>query len=156
MIVRRSALVALPADHVFDVIEAAEHYPQFLPWCRAAQVVSRDGSLVSAELSVQWGGMHFEMRTRNPKQRPSFMAIQLERGPFQRFEGEWRLTALTPQACKVAFLLDYEFDNHLMTRAAGPFFNRIADTLVDAFVQRAVALPMGPAPTPAPTSSTAG
>jgi ribosome-associated toxin RatA of RatAB toxin-antitoxin module len=155
VIVRRSALVALPAAHVFDVIEAAEHYPNFLPWCRGARIVSRDGSLVSADLSVQWGGMHFEMRTRNPKQRPAFMAIQLERGPFQRFEGEWRLTALTTQACKVAFLLDYEFDNGLMTRAAGPFFNRIADTLVDAFVQRAMALPLGAEPDPAASSPAA-
>jgi ribosome-associated toxin RatA of RatAB toxin-antitoxin module len=146
MIVRRSALVAQPASHLFDVIEAAEHYPRFLPWCTGAVIVSRDEALVSADLHVQWGGMRFEMRTRNPKQRPEFMAIHLERGPFRRFEGEWRLTALAPEACKVAFVLDYEFDSGLMTRAAGPMFNRIADTLVDAFVQRALSLPVPPAP----------
>jgi ribosome-associated toxin RatA of RatAB toxin-antitoxin module len=142
MIVRRSALVGLPAAHVFDVIEAAELYPQFLPWCTGASIVSRDDSQVSADLRVQWGGMRFEMRTRNPKRRPEAMAIHLERGPFRRFEGEWRLTALAADACKVAFVLDYEFDSRLMTQAAGPVFNRVADTLVDAFVQRAAVLPV--------------
>jgi ribosome-associated toxin RatA of RatAB toxin-antitoxin module len=145
MIVRRSALVGLPAAHVFDVIEAAEQYPLFLPWCTGATIVSRDDTLVSADLRVRWGGMRFEMRTRNPKQRPEAMAIHLERGPFRRFEGEWRLTVLTADACKVAFMLDYEFDSSVMTHAAGPVFNRIADTLVDAFVQRALAVPMGTA-----------
>ena len=146
MIVRRSALVALPAGHLFDLIEAAEFYPQFLPWCAEARIVSRDEHQVSADLQVSWHGMRFEMRTRNPKQRPHFMAIRLEQGPFSRFEGEWRLTELSPDACKVAFLLDYEFNNPWMTRAAGPMFNRAADTLVDAFVQRAQIMPVRAAP----------
>jgi ribosome-associated toxin RatA of RatAB toxin-antitoxin module len=151
MIVRRSALVLRSATHLFDVIEAAEHYPRFLPWCVGAAIVSRDDNLVSADLRVQWGGLNFEMRTRNPKRRPEHMAIHLERGPFRRFEGEWRLASLTADACRVEFMLDYEFDSSLMTRVAGPVFNRIADTLVDAFVQHAQALPQAaPAPVPEP------
>ena len=144
MIVRRSALVAQPATHLFDLIEAAEHYPNILPWCTRARIVSRDEGLVSADLQVQWAGVKFEMRTRNPKQRPEFMAIHLERGPFRRFEGEWRLTTLASDACKVAFVLDYEFDSAFMTQAAGPMFSRIADTLVDAFVRRAETTPVAP------------
>lgn len=144
MIVHRTALLALPAAHLFDVIEAAEHYPRFLPWCSAAHIVSRDDEMVSADLQVQWAGMHFEMRTRNPKRRPEYMAIHLERGPFRRFEGEWRLTTLAPGACKVAFTLDYEFDSAFMTRAAGPMFGRITDQLVDAFVRHAQSLPVAP------------
>lgn len=159
MIVRRSALLAMPAAHLFDVIEAAEHYPAFLPWCAAASILSRDDELVSADLQMRMAGMNFAMRTRNPKRRPGYMAIHLERGPFRRFEGEWLLTALAPEACKVAFMLDYEFDSGFMTRAAGPVFNRIADSMVDAFVQRAMSLPFAapPAavaePSPAATSS---
>jgi ribosome-associated toxin RatA of RatAB toxin-antitoxin module len=146
MIVRRSALLAQPATHLFDLIEAAEDYPRFLPWCAGASIVSRDEAMVSADLRVKWGGMNFEMRTRNPKSRPEYMAIHLEHGPFRRFEGEWRLKVLAPGACKVEFGLDYEFDSAFMTRAAGPVFNRIADTLVDAFVQRALATPVAACP----------
>lgn len=146
MIVRRSALLAMPAAHLFDVIEAAEHYPAFLPWCAAACILSRDDELVSADLQMRMAGMNFAMRTRNPKRRPAYMAIHLERGPFRRFEGEWLLTVLAPEACKVAFMLDYEFDSGFMTRAAGPVFNRIADSMVDAFVQRAMSLPFAVPP----------
>jgi len=144
MIVRRSALVHLGAGQLFDLIEAAEHYPQFLPWCRGAEIVARDDSLVSADLHVRFAGVDFTMRTRNPKRRPEHMAIHLERGPFRRFEGEWLLTALTPEACKVAFTLDWEFASAAMTHVAGPVFARIADTLVEAFVQRALALDRAP------------
>lgn len=151
MIVRRTALLPLPAEHLYDIIEAAETYPRFLPWCAGAHIIHRDDSVVSAELRVQWGGMNFEMRTRNPKRRPEYMAIHLERGPFRRFEGEWLLTVLSPDACKVAFNLDYEFDSGLMTRVAGPVFKRLTDTMVEAFIQHALATPVTAAVvTPAP------
>ncbi|MBA4176304.1 MAG: ubiquinone-binding protein [Leptothrix sp. (in: Bacteria)] len=156
MIVHRSALLPLPAGHLYDIIEAAEHYPRFLPWCAGARIVSRDEHEVSADLQVKWGGLNFEMRTRNPKRRPEYMAIHLERGPFRRFEGEWLLTALTPDACKVAFKLDYEFESGFVTRAAGPVFKRLTDSLVEAFVQRALSTPVaaGPAaPAPLPNAA---
>ncbi|MBK6472401.1 MAG: type II toxin-antitoxin system RatA family toxin [Betaproteobacteria bacterium] len=146
MIVNRTALLPLPAEHLYDIIEAAENYPRFLPWCAGAHIVCRDDTVVSADLKVKWGGMNFEMRTRNPKRRPEYMAIHLERGPFKRFEGEWLLTVLAPDACKVAFRLDYEFDSGLMTRVAGPVFKRLTDTLVEAFIQHALATPVLAAP----------
>ncbi|MEP7282030.1 MAG: type II toxin-antitoxin system RatA family toxin [Rubrivivax sp.] len=144
MIVRRSALVGRSATVLFDLIEAAEHYPRFLPWCARAHIVSRDDTVVSADLTVRWLGLDFEMRTRNPKQRPEYMAIHLERGPFRRFEGEWRLAPLSPDACKVTFVLDYEFDSNLTTLVAGPVFSRITDKLVDAFVRQAMVMPEQP------------
>ena len=94
---------------------------------------------MSADIRVRYAGVNFEMRTRNPKRRPEFMSIHLERGPFRRFEGEWRLGALGADACRVAFTLDYEFDSAWVTRAAAPVFERMANSMVDAFVQRALA-----------------
>jgi ribosome-associated toxin RatA of RatAB toxin-antitoxin module len=64
------------------------------------------------------------------------MAIRMEKGPFRRFEGEWQITALGTEACKIELLLRYEFDNAL-GRLAGRVFDGIADTIVDAFARRA-------------------
>ena len=137
MIVRKSALVAFPAEHMFDVIEGAEHYPAFLPWCAGASILSRDESEVAAEITIAFRGVRFRLTTRNPKRRPDFMAILLVRGPFRNFEGEWRLTPLAADACKIEFGLQYEFDQPMMGRLAGPVFDRITNSLVDAFVERA-------------------
>ena len=145
MIVRRSALVDRSAGQMFDLIEAAENYPAFLPWCHSAQIVLRSETVVSADIGIRYRGLNISLRTRNPKQRPTAMTIHLERGPFRRFEGEWRLKPLGPGACKVEFSLDYEFEYGLMTRLAGPVFAHIANTMVDAFVQRAESLPPPPA-----------
>jgi ribosome-associated toxin RatA of RatAB toxin-antitoxin module len=151
--VRRFALVDRSAGHLFDLIEATEHDPGFLPWCVAATIIARDDTMVSADLRVQRHGLAFEIRTRNPKQRPVHMTIHLERGPFRHFEGEWRLQSLDVTACKVEFLLERAFDSHLATRIAGPVFDRIANTLVDAFVRRALSLPESASALPAAGTS---
>jgi ribosome-associated toxin RatA of RatAB toxin-antitoxin module len=137
MELRRSALVAQAAEDMFDLIEAAEHYPDFLPWCAGATILARDESVVAAEITVAYRGVRFSFATRNQKRRPEWMAVRLERGPFRHFEGEWRLRPLTASACKVEFTLRYEFGGALVGTVAAPVFDHIANTLVDAFVNRA-------------------
>ena len=145
MEVRRTALVPFAAESMFDLIEAAEHYPEFLPWCSSAVILARDETVVAAEITVDYHGARFSFVTRNPKRRPDWMAIRMERGPFRHFEGEWHLTALAPSACKVVFDLRYEFGGALAQTIAAPVFDRITNKLVDAYVARAEAtLPRAP------------
>ena len=142
--VRKTALVLRPAPMMFDLIEAAEDYPRFLPWCAGATILVREDDLVAADLDIEYRGFRWRVGTRNPKRRPEHMAIHLVRGPFRHFEGHWRLAPLGDDACRVEFDLTYEFDSALATQLAGPVFGRIADTLVDAFVKRAHGLPAPP------------
>ena len=141
MRVQRSVLVAHPAERIFALIEAAEDYPAFLPWCASAHVLQRDDSIVIARIEVAWHGVRFSFVTRNPKRSPEWMAIGLEEGPFRHFRGEWHLTPLASWGCRVQFDLDYELDAALLGRLAAPVFERATTTLVDAFVRRADALP---------------
>ena len=137
MEIRKSALVAHAAERMFDLIEAAEHYPAFLPWCAGATILARDDSVVVADIAVNYHGVRFRFTTRNPKRRPEWMAVTLERGPFRRFDGEWRLTPLGSSGCKIEFTFCYEFQTALVGTLAGPVFDRIANSIVDAFVARA-------------------
>lgn len=150
MQVRRTALVAHPAERIFALIEAAEDYPSFLPWCQSAQILQRDADVVVARLQLAWHGLKFGFVTRNPKRAPSWMAIELQEGPFRHFRGEWQLTALAAWGCRVEFLLDYEFDTALVGGLATPLFDKATNSLVDAFVKRADSLPAPPLPVTAP------
>ena len=153
MEVRKSALVDHTPENMFDLIEAAEHYPAFLPWCAAATILSRDESMVVATIAVAYHGVRFSFTTRNPKRRPEWLAVTLDEGPFRRFEGEWRLTPLGATGCKVAFVLRYDFDGAVARTMAGPVFERIADTFVDAFVMRAERVYAGSQPDRGPTTT---
>src|SRR5579872_5294635 len=114
MEVRKTALVGFAAESVFDLIEGAEHYPAFLPWCAGATILERDDSIVAAEITVDFRGARFTLTTRNPKRRPEWLAVRFMRGPFRRFEGEWSLRSLAPTACKIEFDLRYEVGGTLV------------------------------------------
>jgi ribosome-associated toxin RatA of RatAB toxin-antitoxin module len=135
--VRRSALVAHPAARMFAIIEAAEDYPAFLPWCAGATILERNEQLVSARLQVAWRGVRFSFVTRNPKRAPEWMSIGLQEGPFRRFDGHWHLTPLAEWGCRVEFTLSYEMNSAILGALAGPVFDHAVNTLVDAFLQRA-------------------
>jgi ribosome-associated toxin RatA of RatAB toxin-antitoxin module len=139
MEISRRLLVPYSAERMFDLIEAAEHYPRFMPWCAGATIVLRSDEVVVADIVVAHRGVRFEFRTRNPKRRPEAMSIRLERGPFRRLEGEWRLSPLGSDGCRIEFEMRYDF-NSTLARLAGPVFDRITTAMVDAYVARADAL----------------
>jgi ribosome-associated toxin RatA of RatAB toxin-antitoxin module len=139
MEISKRLLVPYSAERMFDLIEAAEHYPAFMPWCAGATIVERSDDVVVADIVVAHKGVRFDFRTRNPKRRPQAMSIRLERGPFRRFEGEWRLWPLGGDGCRIEFEMRYDF-NTVMARLAGPVFDRITSAMVDAYVARADAL----------------
>ena len=77
------------------------------------------------------------------------MAVTMERGPFRHFHGEWHLTPLAAHGCRIDFDLRYDVDRSLLGKVAGPVFDRVANTLVDAYVARADRLQaMGALPAP--------
>jgi ribosome-associated toxin RatA of RatAB toxin-antitoxin module len=134
--IRREALVPYSAAQMFELIERVEDYPQFLPWCRATQLLHRSDECVSATLEVGVRDLRVHVTTRNTKRAPEFMAIHMEGGSFRYFYGEWSLRPLGDSGCHVSFLLQYE----LALRAealAGRLIEHAADRMVDAFVLRA-------------------
>ena len=135
----RSALVPYSAEQMFDLIEAVEHYPAFVPWCTRTQLIERSADMVSATVEVGFREFHFRVTTFNQKRRPEWMTIAMRDGSFSHFLGEWRLTQLAALGCRIDFLLRYELA--LKTEAlAGPLIDRAANRMVDAFVQRAESL----------------
>ncbi|HZQ60090.1 MAG TPA: type II toxin-antitoxin system RatA family toxin [Casimicrobiaceae bacterium] len=136
MQVNRCALVEQPASRMFDLIEAVEHYPEFVPWCVHTTVLARDLDSIAARIRVGYRGITLEFTTRNRKMRPRWMSIDSDDGPFRHFRGEWHLTELGPTACRIDFELSYEFIPGLAALTA-PVMHHVATNLVHAFVQRA-------------------
>ena len=137
MEVHKSTLIEYSAESMFDLIEAVEHYPAFLPWCAGATVLRATIPSWLRMSGSTFTGFAWTLLRAIPSGARKAMAITLEQGPFRRFEGNWRLTPLAAAACKIEFALSYEFDSAIARTLAGPVFARIADTMIDAFVARA-------------------
>jgi ribosome-associated toxin RatA of RatAB toxin-antitoxin module len=139
-LVEKSMLVEYPAASMFSLVLDVERYPEFLPWCGGAEILSRDEQTVHAALLINYKGIKQRFSTRNRVEMPNLIEITLIEGPFRHLDGRWRFTPLGTQACKVEFALHYEFVNRLLEKLIGPVFTYIANSFIDAFVKRAEAL----------------
>ena len=137
--VRQSVLVPYPAARMFELVDAVELYPQFLPWCSAAEVAYRRPDALQADVHINFRGIRQKFTTRNSRNPPHEIRMQLVEGPFSMLEGCWRFTELGAGS-KVEFELRWAFSSRVLGAIAGPVFNHIANTMVDAFVKRAQAL----------------
>lgn len=139
-IVQKSALVRVPAEKMFDLVDDIEAYPEFLPWCRSSRILCRKAEFVEAELQIAKSGFNKSFSTRNTLLTPKEIRMSLLEGPFSRLEGVWSFTALRDDASKISLDLEFEMSGALANLAFGAFFNQICNTLVSAFSDRAKSL----------------
>jgi ribosome-associated toxin RatA of RatAB toxin-antitoxin module len=137
--IARSAIVEHSTAQMFALVDDIESYPRFLPWCTAARVEERTPRGVRATLTVGMKGIRQSFTTQNELSPGEAMKMRLVKGPFRHFSAAWRFKPLSAQACKVEFSLEYEMAGPLASLLE-PLFDRIADTMVDAFSRRAAEL----------------
>lgn len=137
--ISRSAIVEHRAEEMYALVDDIESYPRFLPWCVAARVEERTATAAQATLTIGLRGLRTSFTTRNENRVGEAIDLRLVHGPFRRFAAGWRFRPLSPEACRIEFSLEYELAGPLAGMLA-PLFDRIADTMVDAFTRRAAAI----------------
>jgi ribosome-associated toxin RatA of RatAB toxin-antitoxin module len=135
--ISRSAIVEHSAAQIYALVEDIEAYPQFLPWCRQTRVHERAAAETRATLTVGVGGVRQSFTTRNENRPGETIDMRLVEGPFRTFAATWQFKPLSAGACRIEFSLQYEFSSRTLGRLLEPLFDRIADTMVDAFARRA-------------------
>lgn len=136
----KSVLVEYTPEQMFELIDAVERYPEFLPWCGGASVAHRDERTTLATININYHGVRQSFTTENLKDAGRLMQMKLVEGPFKTLDGMWQFVPLSQAGCKVEFRLHYEFSSRLLERLVGRVFHYIANTLVEAFVRRAQAV----------------
>ncbi len=137
MQIRHTLLVAQPAERVYDVVADVERYPGFVPWCEQARVVERTDERYVTEMRIAIRRVGFALTTHTFTRRPESIAVRLQEGPFRSLELDWNFTALTADACRVAFSLSYELSPVLEGPLSTAVAERASRRIIDAFISRA-------------------
>ena len=138
--VHKSVLIWYSAAEMFALVTDVVSYPQFLPWCDRASVQEETAQGMVAKVGISFAGLKQSFTTRNVHEQDRKVSLKLVDGPFSRLEGNWTFLPLgdgSQRACKIEFTLCYDFDNGMLAALVGPVFDKIAGSLVDAFVKRA-------------------
>ena len=125
---------------MFALVTDIHSYPEFLPWCDKASVVEQTSQGMLAKVGISMAGLSQSFTTRNAHEADRKVSLKLVDGPFSKLDGHWSFTPVgkgAERACKIDFHLRYDFDNAALSALVGPVFDKIAGSLVDAFVKRA-------------------
>lgn len=138
--VHKSVLIWYSAEEMFALVTDVAKYCDFLPWCDHASVLAREPDGMKAEIGIAFSGIRQTFTTRNTHVPGREVRMKLVDGPFSELDGTWKFVPLGQagqRACKVTLELHYGFKNAALAAMVGPVFDRIAGSLVDAFVKRA-------------------
>ena len=138
--VNKSVLIWYSPAEMYALVTQVDKYPEFLPWCDHAQVLATDADGVTAEVGIAFSGIRQTFTTRNTHVPDQKVGMKLVKGPFSQLEGEWRFLPVgngSERACRGELTRHYGFDNVALAALVGPVFDRIASSMVEAFVARA-------------------
>ena len=136
--VDRSILVPYSSAQMFALVRDVGAYPQFLPWCASTSVRPQpQPEVVEARVDIAYQGVRSHFTTRNEHRYPDSIELTFVDGPFRDLHGHWRFHGLGEQGCKVTLVLQYRFAAGVLGHLIAPVFEKVANSLVDAFAVRA-------------------
>ena len=134
------------AAEMFDLVADIERYPEFVPLCRALQVLRRttapDGcEVLVARMTVAYKLLQETFTSRVTLDRgKQEIRVEYLDGPFSRLENRWSFRPTGEHSCDVSFFISYEFKSRTFGLLMGAMFDAAFRRFAAAFERRADAI----------------
>ena len=135
------------AADMFDLVADVEHYPEFVPLCRALKVRERtcegEGTdqvkgVIVADMTVAYKVVRETFTSRVTLDRPKLeILVEYLEGPFQKMNNRWTFQLAGDNACDVEFFIAYEFRSRMLGLLMGTMFDAAFRRFAAAFERRA-------------------
>ena len=122
---------------MFDLVNNINDYSQFLNWCDSSSILNESGNQITASVQINKNGFRHKFTTINTLTPYKSIEMILLDGPFDELSGEWRFESLGDSAAKVYLDLEFNFKSIIADMSISPLFKSIANSQLDAFVERA-------------------
>ena len=136
-------LLRYTPEQLFDLVADDRRYPEFLPWCVGARIVSRTEEELVADLTIGFKMFRETFRSQVVLERPHHVHVRYLNGPFRYLNNHWRFHP-HPQGQQMwtdlDFFVDFEFRSRLLQAVIGTVFNEAVRLMVRAFERRAMQL----------------
>ena len=136
-LIKHEGVASCPPIQLFRLINAVEHYPKFLSWCKNVTVNGRNPTTIEATALIQKYGMSFHcpfiytLRSNN-----EIMVSLPSGGPFYTVSGLWRFQGSNTET-KFSFELQLDYKHSWwMNFFLMPILKSEVKNLIKAFEKR--------------------
>ena len=135
--ISKSAVVPYTAEQLYTLVNDVASYSQFLPWCSEGVVHESSDTHMRASVSLAVGSIQQSFTTENTLQINERIDVQLVSGPFKQLYGYWSFEPAGENMCRISFQMNFEYKNRLVKFTLNKVFQKIGDSLVNSFIERA-------------------
>lgn len=135
--INKKTNVKFSANQMYSLVNDIETYPDFLPWCTDANIISSDEATLTASISISVGRIKKIFTTLNTMREGISINMILIKGPFKELNGQWIFQDNSEGGSTVSLEMQFEFKNKLLKYTFGTAFKKVINSLVDAFIERA-------------------
>jgi coenzyme Q-binding protein COQ10 len=122
---------------MFALVSDVERYPEFLPWCVATRIRSREEGRFTADLIAAFGAFREKYTSRvNLDPATKTIVIDYLDGPFEHLTNRWDFVA-RDNGCDVNFDIDFRFRSRTLEALISGVFTRAVQKMTASFEQRA-------------------
>jgi len=129
---------------LYRLIADVPDYPEFLPWCRASRIISRESDTeFHAELVIAFKNFTESYTSRvmlyppESEYSPCRIQAQMIEGPFHHLSTLWQLEPNPEGGTQIHLDLDFQFRNMLLDKLIGGLYGNASEKMISAFRQRA-------------------
>ncbi len=127
-------------EQMCGLVADVERYPEFLPWCVAARIRSRETETrFRADLVIGFKMIRERYTSLVVTDCPNRIDVTYTDGPFRHLNNHWVFDP-HDKGCVVDFYIDFEFRNRMLQRVMGGLFDQAVRMMVNAFEHRAESL----------------
>jgi len=127
-------------NDIVSVLKDVDHYPEFIPWLKAAKTFDHDHNQFKGTLSFDMGLGSFSytslVQIKEVDPLTTTFHIQGIEGAFKGLTSLWVVTQQDETKSHVVFELDVTWDNFVLKALYQTFFEQYAQEMIHAFVHR--------------------
>jgi coenzyme Q-binding protein COQ10 len=140
----QSKILPHKAEDIFNLVMDIEKYPEFLPWCKSAQInekISKNNLKATLLISFKGFMEKYKSDVNFGKNKSGFFIdVKAIEGPFKKLTNNWVIEEIDENSCHVKLDLDFEFNSIILSKLIGLIFAKACQKMVSAFEERALEL----------------
>jgi len=122
---------------MYALVADVERYPDFLPWCAATRIKTREENAFTADLLASFGAFRERFTSRvmlDPAEKT--IVIEYLDGPFEHLTNRWHFVS-QEGGCDIDFDIDFAFKSKALQMLISGVFTRAIEKMTASFDARA-------------------
>lgn len=133
----KSCIIPYLAKDMYNLVANIKSYPDFVPYCGSADILSEQDNVVSAFIEFNFQGIHKKFITENVMEPHNKITMKLVDGPLDTLSGNWEFTPVNETSSKISLNINYTVSGFAYASIFELVIGSVSDKILKSFVTRA-------------------